>query len=112
MPLINLRSSVEIAEKTDALIKKLSSKIANLTGKPEKYVMVLIESNSKMIFGGTEEGCCYIEVKSIGSLEPRKISDELCDLLNNELGIKKDRIYINFDDVKPHMWGYNNSTFG
>ncbi len=112
MPLVNVKSSIEIKDKTDDLLKKLSSKISNLTGKPEKYVMVVIESNLRMMFGGSKEGCCFIEIKSIGSLEPTKISDELCNLINNEIGIKNDRIYINFEDVQPNMWGYNNSTFG
>ena len=56
-----------------------STKISDLTGKPENYVMTLLQINIPMTFAGTLEPCCYIEVKSIGSLIPKAISKQLCE---------------------------------
>ena len=112
MPLINIKTSFSEQEQLNQLLKEISICLTNLTGKPEKYVMASIQSNLAMTFGGSEEHCCYIEVKSIGSLNPKQMSNEICNKINSITGIKKDRIYINFQDISPRDWGFNGSTFG
>ena len=112
MPLINIKTSFSDQEKLKQLLKEISICLANLTGKPEKYVMASIQSNLAMTFGGSEEHSCYIEIKSIGSLNPKKMSQEICNKINSMTGIKADRIYINFQDVSAQDWGFNGSTFG
>ena len=86
--------------------------IAELTGKPEIYVMTMIQRDKKMIFAGSDEPCCFITVKSIGSLTPPLISKSLCELIASKTNINTDRIYIEFNDVKASHWGFNGSTFG
>ena len=86
--------------------------VADLTGKPEKYVMTMIQSDSKMTFAGSEEPCCFVKLKSIGSLNPSLMSKSLCELITSKTNIKTDRIYIEFIDVKASNWGFNSSTFG
>ena len=86
--------------------------IADLTGKPEDYVMTMIQRDLKMTFAGSDEPCCFIKVKSIGSLSPSSMSKSLCDLIASKTNINTDRIYIEFSDVKAHNWGFNSSTFG
>ena len=39
----------------DALLNKLSAALASATGKPESYVMTLLESGVPMAFAGREE---------------------------------------------------------
>ena len=96
----------------DLLQKEISKMIADLTGKPENYVMTMIVSNSKMTFAGSDEPCCFIKIKSIGSLNPSVMSKSLCALISSKTNIKANRIYLEFIDVKASNWGYNNSTFG
>ncbi len=112
MPLVTIRTSAPLTEKRNDLLKAISLKIAQLTGKPEKYVMASIQTNVNMIFGGKEDDSCFIEIKSIGALRPREMSFELCKTINEITGIPKDRIYINFEDIEASNWGYNSSTFG
>ncbi len=112
MPLITIRTSSNENKGIDELLKAISLKMAQLTGKPERYVMTSIQTNVPMIFGGQKDNSCYVEVKSIGSLNPTKMSSELCNIINEILGIEKDRIYINFEDIQAKNWGYNGSTFG
>ena len=96
----------------DALLNKLSAALASATGKPESYVMTLLESSVPMTFAGSNEPCAYVEIKSIGALTPPEMSDQFCALINASLGISKDRIYIGFEDVNASDWGWNSRTFG
>ena len=85
---------------------------SDLTGKPENYVMTMIQSDSQMTFAGSDEPCCFIKFKSIGSLNPSSKSKYLCELIASKTNIKTNRIYIEFIDVKASNWGFNSSTFG
>ena len=86
--------------------------IADLTGKPENYVMTMFQKDSQMTFGGSDEPCCFIKVESIGSLKPSEMSKSLCELIVSKTNISMNRIYINFVDVKASNWGFNGTTFG
>ncbi len=86
--------------------------VADLTGKPEKYVMTMIQTNVQMTFSGSEDPCCFIKLKSIGSIKPSSMSKSLCELIASNTNIKAERIYLEFIDVKASNWGFNNSTFG
>ena len=86
--------------------------VADLTGKPEDYVMTMIQRDTKMTFAGSDEPCCFMKVKSIGSLKPSSMSKYLCELIASKTNINKNRIYIEFVDVNASNWGFNGSTFG
>ena len=113
MPFIQIDiSSKSVLEDEDLLQKDISKLIADLTGKPENYVMTLIQTDSMMTFAGTDQPCCFIKVKSIGSLSPSSMTKSLCELIAAKTNINTNRIYIEFFDVKASNWGFNNSTFG
>ncbi|MBE9190946.1 hypothetical protein IQ230_11410 [Gloeocapsopsis crepidinum LEGE 06123] len=117
MPLIKVQTSINELEKStvEALLQRLSSTLAKHLGKPESYVMTALESGIPMTFAGTLEPACYIEIKSVGTMKPeqtKNMSQEFCQQINQELGINKNRIYIEFADAKGYMWGWNSSTFG
>ena len=113
MPLIQINTSCKsIVENDDLLQKDISKMVAKLTGKPESYVMTIIQRDTKMTFAGSNEPCCFIKVKSIGSLVPASMSKSLCELIASKTNINTNRIYIEFIDVKASNWGFNSSTFG
>ena len=113
MPFIQINtSSKSVVEDDDLLQKEISKMVADLTGKPENYVMTMIQRDTQMTFAGTDEPCCFIKLKSIGSLVPSLMSKSLCQLISSKTNIKTNRIYIEFIDVKATNWGFNNSTFG
>ena len=112
MPLIQINTSSKSVVNDDLLQKEVSKMIADLTGKPENYVMTMMQRDLKMTFAGSDEPCCFIKVKSIGSLSPRSMSKSLCDLITSKTNINTNRIYIEFSDVKASNWGFNSSTFG
>ncbi len=112
MPLIQINtSSKSVVENADMFQKEISKIIAELTEKPEHYVMTMLQRDTKMTFSGSDEPCCFIQVKSIGSLTPSRMSKSLCELIASKTNITKDRIYIEFIDVKASNWGFNCSTF-
>ena len=113
MPFIQVNtSSKSVVENEYLLQKDISKLVADLTGKPENYVMTLIKLNNRMTFAGSDEPCCFIQVKSIGSLNPSSMSRSLCDLIASKTNINMNRVYIEFIDVKSSNWGFNGSTFG
>ena len=112
MPLIQIKTSSKSIIESDLLQKEISKMVAELTGKPETYVMTIVQTNTQMTFAGSDEPCCLIKLKSIGSLNPTSMSKSLCDLIASKTNIKTNRIYIEFIDVKASNWGFNSSTFG
>tara|TARA_B100000965_G_scaffold201342_1_gene168095 strand:+ start:700 stop:1038 length:339 start_codon:yes stop_codon:yes gene_type:complete len=112
MPFIQINTSSKSIVDNNLLQKEISKTVANLTGKPESYVMTMIQSHSQMTFSGSDEPCCFIKLKSIGALNPSKMSKSLCELIASKTNIKINRIYIEFIDVKASNWGFNSTTFG
>lgn len=114
MPLVKLQTNIELDDVTrQNLLKQLSALTASQLSKPENYVMVAIESSCSMLFAGTDDPLCYIELKSIGLAESKttSISAALCELVNDLANINPERIYIEFTNAPRAMWGWNNTTF-
>ena len=93
-------------------LAKSSAFISSLLNKPENFVMVKLSDSLQMLFAGTNEPCCFIEIKSIGSIESSKMSKPICEFFSNEMEISIERIYIFFQNVDSGMWAWNSRTFG
>jgi len=110
MPYISVSTSAKVNDK-DKLLEEISILISSLTNKSKRFVMAKLDENSEMYFN--DQGpCCFIEVKSIGSLNPSEISKPISNFINEKLGIPLDKIYISFEDVPPSLWAWNGRTFG
>ena len=116
MPLIKLQTSVECSrEQKEKLTGKLSALCAEKIGKPETFVAALVEDDAVISFGGSQAEAAFVEVRSIGGLNGsvnKSLSSGVCSILEAEIGIRPDRVYINFIDVSAADWGWNSSTFG
>ena len=114
MPLLKIQTNEAIdLDRQKTLAGKASQQVAAMLGKPERYVMVSIEHNPAMLFGGSDEPLAYLELKSIGLPESKttELSRGLADLLGAELDLPSERIYIEFADAPRAMWGWNGGTF-
>lgn len=114
MPLLSIDTNVRLeASKADEFVKSASKLVAEILGKPERYVMVKLEANPHMIFDGSIEPLIYAELKSIGLPEDqtKEYSKKLTALFNEKTDVKADRIYIEFANAERHMWGWNGATF-
>ena len=112
MPLIKVQTSLDKTSFPETLLNELSRELAKSTGKPEAYVMALLETDLPMIFAGSNKPSCFIEIKSIGSLTPNLMAKSFSKLISDNTIIPANRIYINFEDVNPTQWGFNGNTFG
>ena len=112
MPLINVRTSLPEVADAAGLLQELSAALAQQTGKPESYVMTLLETAVAMTFAGSTDPCAYVEIKSIGALKPPAMTAAFCELIEARTGIPAKRIYVAFEDVKASSWGWNGNTFG
>jgi phenylpyruvate tautomerase len=118
MPLLQIQTSAQLpgagARAPAGLLEKLSALLARELGKPESYVMVSFEGNAQLLFGGGQEPACFAALKNIGTFTPlqtEKLSALLCKTLSEPLGVAPNRIYIEFVDAKPHLWGHDGNTF-
>ena len=110
MPYINLSTSAKIDDKKK-LLEEISILVSSLTNKSKRFVMAKLDDNSEMYFQD-KSPCCFLEIKSIGSLDPSEMAKPISNFIFEKMGIPKDRIYISFEDVPASSWAWNGKTFG
>ena len=110
MPFIRVSTSAIIEDKKK-LLEEISILVSSLTNKSKRFVMAKLDDNSEMFF---EDGspCCFLEIKSIGSLNPSEMAQPISNFVYEKMGIPIDKIYISFEDVPASMWAWNGRTFG
>ncbi|XP_052200603.1 uncharacterized protein LOC127806988 [Diospyros lotus] len=115
MPTLNLFTNVPVdAVVASDILKDATKAVAKVIGKPESYVMILLNGAVPMAFAGTEEPAAYGELISIGGLGPSvngKLSSTIADILETKLSVDSSRFYIKFYDVQRPFFGFNGSTF-
>ena len=110
MPYINVSTSAKIEDKKK-LLQEISILVSSLTNKSKRFVMAKLVDNSEMYFAD-QSPCCFLEIKSIGSLNPSEMAKPISNFIHQKIGIPMDRIYISFEDVSASMWAWNGRTFG
>ena len=110
MPYINVSTSAKIEDKKK-LLEEISILVSSLTNKSKRFVMAKLDDNSEMYFED-ENPCCFLEIKSIGSLNPSAIAKPISNFVHQKIGIPSDKIYISFEDVPASMWSWNGKPFG
>ena len=110
MPYINVLTSAKVEDKKK-LLKEISKLVSSLTNKSKRFIMARLDDDSEMYFD-YESLCCFLEIKSIGSINPSEMAKPLSNFVNEKLGIPIDKIYISFEDVPASMWAWNERTFG
>ena len=110
MPFINISTSVKVNDK-GKLLEEISILISSLTNKSKRFVMAKIDDNCQIYFND-ETPSCFLEIKSIGSLDPSEMAKPITDFVYEKMGIPIDRIYISFVDVPASLWAWNGRTFG
>ena len=110
MPYINVSTSVKVDDKKK-LLEEIAILLSSLTNKSKRFVMAKLDDNSEMYFED-ETPCCFLEIKSIGSLNPSEMARPISNFVYEKMGIPIDKIYISFVDVPASMWAWNGKTFG
>lgn len=112
MPYLHVRTNTIIHDHLQ-FMTVCSATVAQALGKPESYVMVEVSDNRAMMFAGSEVPLAFLEMKSLGlsSDQTAELSATLCALMQQELAINADRIYIEFAAPERAMFGWNKGTF-
>ena len=110
MPYIHVSTSAKIEDKKK-LLEEISILVSSLTNKSKRFVMAKLVDNSEMYFED-QTPCCFLELKSIGFLNPSEIVEPLSNFVFENIGIPIDKIYISFENVPASMWAWNGRTFG
>ncbi len=117
MPLIELDTSCEVADasKRQQLVAGLSRIVAEGTGKPEQYVMACVRDKVAMAMSGQAGLSALVTVKAIGGLSKavnQGLAGKICQMLQKELAVPADRVYITFQELAATHWAWNAETFG
>lgn len=115
MPCIQVKTNITIPKASaDAIKTGLGHAIRLIPGKSEDWLMVVMEEECRMYFGG--EGNCplaMVEVKILGdSIDQKgagKMTEEITRILGDGLGVSPDKLYIKYE-ASPH-WGWNGANF-
>ena len=114
MPTLRILTNLAIPEaRRPEILAHASATLAAMLGKPESYVMIILEDGRDLIFGGSRDPAAYLELKSLGLPETKTpaYSATLCGLLQETLGIPPARVYIEFAAPPRHLFGWDGGTF-
>lgn len=113
MPVIRIETSIRLDDDNKKIFaEKISSFASEILGKPEAVMMVTIFDGLIICFGATHEPSAYLELKSVGLKAEAcgELSAKLCDFIHKELGINPSRTYIEYKNLDPAMFGWNNKA--
>ena len=113
MQFINVKTNVSINKEKEENIKREIGNSMNIIGKSESWLMMNFEDNQRMYFGGSNESAiAFVEVNLYGSAGPdayNKLTAKITEIINKELQILPNKIYIKY--FETGSWGFNGSNF-
>ena len=112
MPCIQTKVNVAISPEQEARLKTSFGELMPLLYKTEDWLMRSFEDHCRLYFKGSGEAAAFVEVKLYGAADRgayNKMTAAVTALLNKELNIPSERIYVKYEEVK--YWGYDGSNF-
>lgn len=112
MPLITAKTSTAISKEKEAVIKEKLGKAIELINKSESWLMIDFQENCHLWFKGDETPSAMIEVDLFGKASDSgydALTKAITDIVNAELGIAPDRIYVKYNEISH--WGYSGFNF-
>ncbi|XP_013772554.1 macrophage migration inhibitory factor homolog [Limulus polyphemus] len=114
MPVFTLNTNLPKDKIPDDFLKKTAEVIQQTLGKPISYVIVHVNPDQLISFGGGNEPCASATLMSIGALgkqENKKHSAALYKHIEKTLGITSDKMYIQYINANKADVGYVGKTF-
>ena len=113
MPFINIKTNQSVSKTQQEAIKSgLGNAISTLPGKSEQWLMVVIEPEYILYHQGTDAPAAMVEVQLYGGASGSaysKLTGQISEILNSELSIPKNRIYVSYFSTSD--WGWNGGNF-
>jgi len=114
MPYLKIQTNLPLSRKAERTVLRTASiLVSEELDKPEDLVMVALQANTPMLFSGSDDPVAFLELKAIGLpvRKTRRLSEALCVLVEEHLGIPPSRVYVKFITVPRGMWGWKGDTF-
>ncbi len=114
MPYFCIETNIPSADPNrQGLLKEASSFIATALDKPESYVMTSIKPDQPLFFGGNDLPAAFVTLKSIGLQRDRcgMLSEKICLFIETQMGVAKERVFIEFKGLERELFGWNGKTF-
>lgn len=113
MPFIHAKFSDTVTPENEIKIKSALGEAITLLGKPERYLMVEIEDNRRLYFGGrNDQPIAYFDVSLLHSA-PRqsyeKLTARLCEIAKEYMNVDGSNVYVKFEETEN--WGYDSFMF-
>ena len=113
MPFIDSKISVPVSKEKQETIKSAFGKAVSAIGKPESYLMVGFEDNYDLFFAGkrVDKGA-FVSVDLFGKASSdayNKLTGEICSILEKELGLSGNNIYVAYRGTND--WGWDGRNF-
>ncbi|MDF2907714.1 MAG: hypothetical protein K0R34_3035 [Herbinix sp.] len=114
MPFINMKTNLQVTKEQKERVKqKLGKAIELIPGKSEEWLMVAIDDNISLYFKGkADKPIAFVEVKIFGSTTEEAyqlVTAQITHVLNEELSISPDQIFVAYAEVEH--WGWNGNNF-
>jgi phenylpyruvate tautomerase len=114
MPVLTLQTNVGAQSIPATFAADLVEVVASALGKPKSYVVVNIQADQNINWGGSAAPAALATLMSIGQINPeanKNTSALISNHLEKALHVPADRFYLTFQDVEPANIGYNGTTF-
>ncbi|MBQ6337076.1 MAG: hypothetical protein IJI50_07585 [Ruminococcus sp.] len=113
MPYINAKFTGTVTPEKETEIKSALGEAITLLGKPERYLMVEIEDNRRLYFGGkNDQPVAFFDVSLLHSA-PRasyeKLTARLCEVAKDTMNVDGGNVYVKFEETEN--WGYDSFMF-
>ena len=113
MPFVDIKANFSIKDDKALLVKdKIGKLIEILPGKSEQWLMVEIEDQQRLYFGGSDDKALLVQVDLYGECATQSLNSftfEISEYLKKELNVDKKRIYVRY--LSTNYWGYNGENF-
>ena len=113
MPFIDSKVTVKLTEEKKNSVKTRLGQAISILHKSETYLMVGFEDEYDLYMGGNRlEKGAYVSVSLFGSASSddyEKMTGAICDILQDELDIPGDHVYVTYHGVND--WGWNGRNF-
>ena len=103
MPFIDSKMSVPVSQEKRDDLKRELGKAVGILNKPESFLMLGFEDNYDLYMGGEKlSKGAYVAVSLFGNATSdayNKMTEEICNLFDRELGIPGKAVYVTFTGV-------------
>ena len=113
MPYINAKFTGTVTPEKETQLKSALGEAITLLGKSERYLMVEIEDNRRLYFGGkNDQPIAFFDVSLLHSA-PResyeKLTARLCEIAKDTMNVDGGNVYVKFEETEN--WGYDSFMF-